>query len=72
MELLRPAIHIGDLTNRLINKVMYHYTGDKVPFDGNTKANVVMMGSAAGYASPLAGCYTPLRRLPLIGTLKRI
>jgi H+/Cl- antiporter ClcA len=50
-----PAIHIGsaigDLTNRFINKSIRVYTGKKVPFSGQVKSNVVMMGATCGFAS---------------------
>lgn len=50
-----PAIHIGaaigDFCYRWIQKGVELCTGEKMPFDGTARANVVMMGSAAGFAS---------------------
>lgn len=50
-----PAIHIGaalgDICHKYIDKVSEWWTGHEVPFDGALLSNVVMMGSAAGFAS---------------------
>jgi H+/Cl- antiporter ClcA len=50
-----PAIHIGaalgDICHRYIDTATEWWTGKKVPFDGALLSNVVMMGSAAGFAS---------------------
>ena len=50
-----PAIAMGagiaDSTNRLINKTIRVVTGRKIPFDGQVKSNIVMMGATAGFAS---------------------
>lgn len=50
-----PAIAMGagiaDSTNRLINKTIRVVTGKKIPFDGQVKSNIVMMGATAGFAS---------------------
>jgi H+/Cl- antiporter ClcA len=50
-----PAIHIGAalarVSNKWIDKAKTWATGKDIPFDGTIKSNVVMMGSAAGFAS---------------------
>lgn len=50
-----PAIHIGAalgaITNDYIDKVKALVTGKQAAYDGVIKSNVVMMGSAAGFAS---------------------
>ena len=50
-----PAIHIGaalgDICHKYIDKLTEWWTGHEVPFDGALLSNVVMMGSAAGFAS---------------------
>ena len=58
-----PAIHIGaaigDFCYHRIQKGFEWLTGEKIPFDGSARANVVMMGAAAGFSSafraPLGG-----------------
>ena len=58
-----PAIHMGagiaDACHNCINWVQAKWSGKPVEFDGHTKHNVIMMGSAAGFASafraPLGG-----------------
>jgi H+/Cl- antiporter ClcA len=50
-----PAIHIGAalarVSNKWVDKAKTWVTGKDIPFDGTIKSNVVMMGSAAGFAS---------------------
>ena len=50
-----PAIHIGAalgaITNDWIEQARAWLVGGQVVFDGHIKSNVVMMGSAAGFAS---------------------
>ena len=66
-----PAIHIGaalgDLCYRALTKITEWWIGDAIPFDGTVRANVVMMGSAAGFSSafraPLGGFFYILEEL---------
>ena len=58
-----PAIHMGagiaDICHNALNWMHSKWSGKPVEFDGHTKHNVIMMGSAAGFASafraPLGG-----------------